>query len=288
MTGATGYLGSRVLHELLHTYQDLSIVVLKRSFSDTRRITHLLPYVHTIDADACNLSDIFHAHKFTAIFHFATNYGRGQKESYEIIEANLLLPLRLLELGLQHGVKVFLNTDTMLDKNISDYTLSKKQFQEWLKKGSERILTINVALEHFYGPGDDPTKFVSNIVYKLLNKTECIPLTSGTQKRDFIYVDDVVSAFLCIIANTNKHNTGYMPFEVGTGQTISIRDFVTLTKELCGNTTTELKFGAVPLRANEPADVRVDTTKLAALGWQPQISLTQGILQTIAKETERL
>ena len=55
----------------------------------------------------------------------------------------------------------------------------------------ENGLCINIGLEHFYGPNDDDSKFVSYIIHNLLNEVEKIDLTKGKQKRYFIYIDDV-------------------------------------------------------------------------------------------------
>lgn len=284
MTGATGYLGSSILNSLFQHSQDLEITILKRSFSNTNRIAHLLNRVHAFNIDKCDLSEIFSRKKFDAIFHFATNYGRGQISSCDIIESNLLLPLRLLELGISNNVGVFLNTDTMLDKNVSGYSLSKRQFREWLQNASTNILALNIALEHFYGPGDDPTKFVSNVLHKLINGEASIPLTFGDQKRDFIFIEDVVSAFAFILKNTDAHSKGYVNYEVGSGTSISIKDFVNQAKEISGNISTILKFGAIAMRPNEPLDVQVNIEKLRALGWKPLWTLHDGLSATIYKE----
>jgi nucleoside-diphosphate-sugar epimerase len=98
----------------------------------------------------------------------------------------------------------------------------------------------------------------------------------------------VVSAFEHILDQLHAHQTGYVEYEVGTGNTISIRDFVYLAKQICGNDTTALDFGAVPYRPNEPMTVNVDTSRLAALGWQPQVSVEEGLRRTFEFEKDLL
>ena len=65
------------------------------------------------------------------------------------------------------------------------------------------IKFINARLFHLYGPSDKPTKFVNSIIQSLKNNLPTIDLTSGTQRRDFIYIDDAIEAFLLIILNLN-------------------------------------------------------------------------------------
>ena len=288
MTGATGFLGSKLLARLATDPERYRVTVLKRSTSDTWRIASLLNSLDSYDLDRTPIPNIFDAVPFDAILHCATDYGRKLVPRSEMIEANLLLPLRLLETGIDHGVRTFISTDTMLDKNVSDYTLSKRQFREWLQNLSTRIAGINMVLEHFYGPGDDATKFVSNILRSLINKEAAIPLTPGLQRRDFIYVDDVVDAFLCVMQSLAGETEGYFDFEVGSGNSVSIQEFVTLAKGICGNETTRLEFGALPYRLNEPMEVTVDVGKLHALGWRARYDLREGLLQTVHFEKARL
>jgi len=198
MTGATGFLGSQLARRLVAA--GCGVVVLKRSFSDTRRIADLLAsgtVAHDIDVRP--LATPFLEHPIDCVLHCATDYGRRESTSAAIIEANLLLPLQLLELAVEHRVPCFINTDTKLDKRINAYSLSKRQFREWLATFADATTAVNVPLEHFYGPGDDRTKFVSSMIGRMLSPDRSIALTGGDQLRDFIHVDDVVEAFVRIV-----------------------------------------------------------------------------------------
>jgi len=183
---------------------------------------------------------------------------------------------------------VFLNTDTMLDKDVSAYTLSKRQFREWLQSSSRSILGVNVALEHFFGPGDDPTKFVSDVISNLVIGVPSIALTTGIQRRDFVYVDDVVDAIISILGHVEHGSDGYIEYEVGSGISVSVRDFVKMAREMSGSASTFLDFGAVPFRRNEPMDVRADVSRLRALGWSPRWSLRAALEETIRVEKLKL
>jgi nucleoside-diphosphate-sugar epimerase len=286
LTGGTGFLGSHLLRALLE--RDEKIVLLKRSFSNTDRIKDVLDRLITVNLDRDDVEKTFASGEITAVVHCATDYGRRTLESYQVIEANIVLPLKLLNLAHKHRVRRFVNTDTILDKRISHYSLSKGQFTQWLQTYSNSVVCINVALEHFYGPGDDASKFVPFVIRTLLRNEPEIALTPGEQKRYFVHILDVVEAFRRIIDHTAEFTPGYYPFQVGAPEAMSIRGFVETAKRLTGNTSTLLRFGALPYRENEVMDPAIDVSPLIEMGWRPRINLEAGLTQTIESERKSL
>lgn len=260
---------------------------IKRKNSNFSRINDISSEVIWVESETTDFTHFFATHQIDYVLHCATDYGRKQVDPSRIIEANLILPLRLLHAASVNNVRAFINTDTILDKGVNNYSLSKTQFTDWLKSYSDRIIGINVALEHFYGPFDDPSKFVTYIIHSLLSDVDQIQLTQGLQQRDFIFIDDVVSAFLILFENIPRFKLDYYRFEVGSAQPITIREFVELAKSISQNNKTILNFGAIPYRKNEVMCSEVDISKLVELGWQPKIALLNGLKKTIAIELER-
>ena len=283
LTGATGFLGSRILAALLKTGYE--VVIVKRSFSDTAKIAENLEHdrLHIFDIDRDEPREIFETYKIKTIIHTATEYGRGTTPVFKILEANLILPIRLAELGIDYGVKCFINTDSFFNKgnssysNLLNYSLSKKSLLVWLNQLSKKLKIINVVLEHIYGPGDDNLKFVESVIQKIaIEKVGKISLTHGHQKRDFIYVDDVVEAYLKLVDYANSHDFSFKNFEVGTGKSFQIRDFVEIVKNI-SRSQTELCFGDIEYRSDEIMDSKADISQLSELSWMPTTSLKSGI-----------
>ncbi len=275
MTGGTGYLGSHVLRAMIS--EGHRVVLLKRPTSRLERIEDLLPALRTYDLGKVDLHNVFKEHAVDAVVHCATQYGRAQSSPLGIVEANLLLPLQLLQIGVEHGLKAFVNTDTILDKRVNEYTLSKKHFLDWLQTYKQRMICANLALEHFYGPGDDSTKFVSWVAGEFARKAPKIDLTLGEQKRDFVYIDDVVSAFTTVVKFLRSTSPGFYDYEVGTGTHVSVRELVEKIRTKIGSPATKLLFGAMPYRPNEVMESKVNLAPLKALGWTPRVSLEEGL-----------
>jgi nucleoside-diphosphate-sugar epimerase len=286
LTGGTGFLGSNLLKSFLAA--NYNILLLKRTTSDVWRIRDVIDSIHCYDIDAIRLEEVFSQRKIDSIVHCATDYGRKAVDQISLLEANLILPLKLLQLGSTHNVSSFINTDTILDKRVSHYSLSKSQFKDWLKAYSAGMTCVNVALEHFYGPYDDESKFVTYIIQSILKRVDRIDLTKGEQKRDFIFIDDVVDAFMRISSHCPELGKGYFHYEIGSTRTIEIREFVEMVKRQANNTKTLLNFGALPYRENEVMESHVDIGAIQRLGWRPSVALEDGLRTTIALERGRL
>jgi nucleoside-diphosphate-sugar epimerase len=284
LTGATGYLGGFLSDKFLS--KGYNIIALCLNYKeDFKCKQEYEKQVKRYFLDKTELETIFKENNIDIVIHTATLYGRNKESLSTMLEANVIFPVKVLTLASKYKVKMFVNTDTILIKNINAYSLTKNQFVDWLAIFTNDIMCVNMKLDHFYGPNDKPIKFVAWLIQQLKNNVEKIDLTEGSQTRDFIYVDDVVNAYLCVIENYHKLVIGKLnQFEVGTGVRISIKDFVITVKEELHNIKTKLNFGAVPYRKNEVLEYSVDNSALKFLGWEPTIFVKEGIKKILEIE----
>jgi nucleoside-diphosphate-sugar epimerase len=281
ITGVTGFLGSNLAKIMIDRGYD--VVAIKRKSSSLKRIEALLSRIHLYDLETSDFSHIFQSHeKIEVVIHTATCYGRNNETTLDIFNANTSFPLRLLDAASRAKVSKFINTDTILDKYLNLYSLSKNHLLEWGKFYSmhKMIEFINMRLEHFYGPGDDSSKFTSYVIENCISNTPSLKLTLGKQCRDFIYIDDVVSAYLTVITKKNLTEKWFTEYEVGSGDSITIRKFVETVHKI-SDSKTHLEFGAIPYRKGEVMNSQADVSALKALGWRCDVNLENGLKQTI-------
>lgn len=276
LTGATGFLGSHLLEGLLE--KNYKVIILKRSFSNCWRIDEFLSQVASYDIDKVCLESVFEENSINAVIHTATCYGRNGENNLEIFNSNVSFSMQLLECARIFRVESFFNTDSFFNTEsfkcnyLNSYTLSKKHFADWGKNYSSSfgVQFVNMKLQHVYGPKDDESKFVGWFIKQLREEVTEIKLTDGTQRRDFVYVKDVVESFLLLLMKY-KELSSYEEFQIGTGQSIQVKDFLlqivgAYEQKMCRPIKTNLIFGAIPMREGEPSEIIADILNLKKLG----------------------
>ncbi|MFH0734344.1 MAG: NAD-dependent epimerase/dehydratase [bacterium] len=275
ITGINGFLGSNLAKRLLKQH---NVIGMEYSLHNLFRINDLSLLVYS--SNEKEYTEILDDHKIEIILHTATFYGRNNEEISQVFDSNLVMPFKLLNSACKSKTKLFINIDSALEKYVSPYALSKKQFKDWLYIQRFKIRSINMQLEHFYGSGCNNSNFITYIIEKLKQNEPSIDFTLGEQQRDFIYYTDVIDAFELLIDKHEDLQSNFEHFEIGTNKLISIRDLVILLKNLT-NSSSKLNFGALPYRENEIMHSEADISKLVNIGWKPKINLEDGLFRTI-------
>ena len=162
---------------------------------------------------------------------------------------------------------------------LSPYGIAKKCGEEYLA-GWNRIhgtRHVSMRFANVFGERQDSGLeggVVSIFLERLARDTQTVIFGDGSQARDFVYVGDVVSATLAAVGR------GGGPFNVGTGIATTVADLHAACARVAGST-------AAP--AYEPArlgDLRcsvLDSSRAEQeLGWQPRVSLDEGLARTWA------
>lgn len=277
LTGATGFLGSHMLKRLIKVGED--VVILIRENSNTERIKDLRGFsVFVMNQHFSNIDDLYKSYKINIIIHLATEYGRNFPYS-SVLRSNVLFPIKLIELADNNNLKLFINTDSFSSKfqdssYLKEYISSKKIFKEYLKSRLD-LQVFNLQLEHVFGEFDSKGKFVTFLLESMLSNQKSIKLTEGNQKRDFIYVSDVIDAYMIVLKSKNILEN-YKEFEVGRGVSLTVKEFVSKIHSIIGSNT-DLLFGSLETRIDEIQDSKANNLDLYSLGWKPKFTVDMAI-----------
>ena len=107
-------------------------------------------------------------------------------------------------------------------------------------------------------------------------KNQITPCSKGDQLRDFLYVEDVASAFVSILEDNIEGSVN-----LGSGKAVTINELVRVICEKVGRSDL-IRFGELPTRSGEPKELIADTSILTnKIGWNPEYDLHTGIEKTV-------
>ena len=142
--------------------------------------------------------------------------------------------------------------------------------------------TVSLRLTNTYGPRMDLRNskkgFVGVFIQQALSGQSIRIFGTGTQRRDFNYVSDVVQALALV---GESHSFCGQSFNLGHDEHFTLRGFVELLSEHC-----PVNFEFVPfpdeLRAIDIGDYFADYSRFRAVtGWRPRVGLSEGLQRTI-------
>jgi nucleoside-diphosphate-sugar epimerase len=309
VTGAAGFIAARVCEMLLETgHTVLGVDNLNASY-DVRmkdfRLTLLQSYpgftfrkldigdrvqVDTL-ISALASSDI---PPFDAVINLAARAGvrKSVTDPWVYIDTNVTGTLNLLELCQKQGIKKFILASTSSvygadaplptpENADSDFPL---QAYAASKKGAEALChayhflhNIDVTIFRYftvYGPAGRPDMSMFRFIRWI---TEGVPLLlygDGDQSRGFTYIDDIARGTIM-----GLKSLGFEIINLGGHETISINNLINLLEKIIGRQARikQLPANLADMRAN-----CANTEKAGSLlGWEPQISLNEGIKNTV-------
>ncbi|MDD1690301.1 MAG: NAD(P)-dependent oxidoreductase [Methanoregula sp.] len=298
VTGANGFIGSRLVKKLLDRGYDVGILV--RESSDLRSIDTILDRISVFRGDIRNCEDVSDTVvKFIpdVVMHLVTYYAveHSSSEVNVMVETNVMGTINLLEAARMNKVKLFINTSTCAvyeqqDRALSEqdpvspqnlYALTKLQAEEACRFYALNYSVDGITLRLFppYGPGDHERRLIPYLIHAF-STNQTPQITSGEQKWDFIFVDDIVDAYIAVLT-TYPFRERYDVINIGTGNPRSVRQIVQSIMKLM-NKDIELSWGVLPHRKNELWYNSSDNKKAEdLLGWKPVTDIHDGLRMTI-------
>ena len=300
ITGSSGFIGHKLFPALLyegHTIFGLDVV--------DYTCTWFEPFFFKADIREPNsLSIVFEKTNPEVVFHLAANKDVRKSVSDTVSDAdtNLLGTINVAQLCLKHNARLIFTSsggcvygDNVLCPTFvtapcepsSPYGLSKYSAEQYLKL-FHKLHGLNytiLRLANVYGPDlrpEDkraPSDVISIFINTLLKK-ESVKITgTGTQTRDFIYIDDCIHALMAVL-NTDPGKHVNRVFNIGTGIATSINTVLQMVAKKCHIENPDIIYTPeiIAEQHNSCLDI-TDTENI--LSWKPAVSLQEGITKTV-------
>jgi UDP-glucose 4-epimerase len=299
LTGATGFLGSSVVKQIIKDGN--TPIVLLRQSSNITRLQEILgyssvPYSYLLNEDTINE---IRTYKPDALIHLGWRgvAGKERNEAYQVTD-NLKLSLDTVELAHQTGCRHWVGIGSQ-----AEYGNPNRQVDElfttqpttiygraklatcWASLGLCQAYNLQgswMRVFSLYGEGDEPHWLIPYII-KEMSLGNSPKLTLCEQMWDYLYVDDAARAILSVIYS----NVDGI-FNLGSGTAYPLKYIVENIRELV-NHKVEPQYGAVEYRHDQVMHLQADMTKLSQMtNWNPQVSIEKGLSKTVDWLTKSL
>ncbi len=301
VSGGAGFIGSHVADRLLaegchvHVIDDLS--------GGVRENVPEGAVFHHLDIRSDGVAALFQEHRYAALCHLAAQMDvrRSVADPQFDADVNVLGFLNLLEAGRKAGLEkvAFASTGGAIygepDPSVNDggpqpeshptlpmspYGITKLVSEHYLRFYGQTYGLESAALRfgNVYGPRQNPhgeAGVVAIFAQRLLRGEPVTINGEGTQTRDYVFVGDVVRAF---VAALGREGTGI--YNVGTGVETDVNELFHHINRFTGAGAQE-QHG--PAKPGEQQRSVLDVSHTSeALGWQPEVDVATGLEETVA------
>jgi UDP-glucose 4-epimerase len=295
VTGGAGFIGSSVADALLAAGHEIDILD-NLSTGLRKNLPAQAKFIEMDIADEA-LKEVFEERQYGAVYHFAAQLDvrRSVDDPKFDTEVNVLGMLNILQLSVATGVKkvmfassggaiygeqdYFPADEKHATEPASPYGINKLAGEKFLQYFNQTSGLEFVALRfsNVYGPRQNPfgeAGVIAIFSYRMFDGKQCIIFGDGKQTRDYVFIEDVVSA--CLKALETNY-TGIV--NIGTGVET---DLLTIFTELKRLTGADKDAQHDPAKKGEQMRSVLNIGKVKdALGWEPQVSLQDGLAKTV-------
>ena len=302
VTGGAGFIGSHVVDTFVAAGHQVAVI---DDLSSGRR-ENLNPQAtfYQLDVQDAAVGDVFRRQQPEVLCHHAAQMDVRRSVADPVFDArvNLVGLLNLMEHGRRNGLRrvLFASTggaiygeqesfpapETHKTEPLSPYGVAKLASERYLFFYSAAYGITYTALRYanVYGPRQNPhgeAGVIAIFTEKLLRGEQPVINGDGKQTRDYVYVADLVRANLAALTSDFVG-----ALNLGTGVETDVNKLFDHLRRLCGSSVSE-RHG--PAKAGEQQRSVIDSALAGrVVGWQPEVSLEEGLRRTVAFFRSRL
>jgi UDP-glucose 4-epimerase len=297
VTGGAGFIGSHIADACVAAGHTVTVID-DLSTGHQKNVNPKARFLPLDIRDRGAIDTLFRESRFDVISHQAArgNVRGSMEDPWVYADVNVEGGITLLEAARQHGVRKIVYSSTggcvygELQYFPADeqhpigprdpYGASKASFELYLpvyEKNYGLKYTI-LRYPNVYGPRQDPfgeAGVVSIFTGQMLQGKTPVINGDGEQSRDYVFVEDVVRANVLVLDRGDNE-----AFNLGWGRGTTVNEIFRNLRQLTGYRGDE-QHG--PAKLGEVRRNDLDASKIRnSLGWQPQVSLEEGLRKTVA------
>ena len=290
VTGAYGFIGSNLARRLIRNGCDVHVI--SRKETNRWRVHNLDFQDHTCDLrDSAQVDILVKEIRPDTVYHLAAYgcYPTFQQDLNTIVQTNIMGALNLFSALSKTNYEVLINTGSSSEYGLKSRLMSENDLLEptnayGVSKAAITLLCkvlgrsiVTIRPFSVYGYYEEPTRLIPYVITSCLRSKE-LKLTKGKQTRDFIFIEDIVDAY--IKAGTTPKARGEI-LNIGSGTQHTVEETVLKIVQLC-NKDVGMDWGALTYREGEANCWVADITKAKrVLDWEPKYTLEQGLGKTV-------
>lgn len=292
ITGGAGFIGSHLAEELIKQGNEV-IIIDDLSLGIEKNIPKEAIFIKGKSSKILDISE-----RINGIFHLGIPSSSPMyKENPYLVGETINEAIAIFEYAKKNNYKiVYASTSSIYNGNplpykedmpiyVTDYYTECRYAIERLAKlyyDLYKVKSIGLRLFSVYGPREEHkgkyANIISQFLWNIIKDQSPIIYGDGNQTRDFIYVDDVVNAFILAM----KKDIEYDIFNIGTGKNYSFNEVIKIINNYLGKDIKPI-YKLNPIK-NYVYHTLADITKAEKiLGFKARISIEEGIKRIIEK-----
>jgi nucleoside-diphosphate-sugar epimerase len=291
ITGAGGFVGAAIAKAAVAAGHDV-VGLVRNDRSRLAPVADRISLQRVDLADAPAVAALLGSVRPDIVIHSAWEGVGGASRSGSIQLDNIRTTVGLADAAIAAGARKFVGIGSQAEYGRYDRRIAETDLpQPTMLYGAAKLAANHLAAQRcreagvsfawlrlfsVYGPGDNPNWLIPSTAASLVRgiRPKC---TAGTQKWDYLYIDDVADGVLAAALTERANGV----FNLSSGEPIAVRTIVEMLRDIAAPGL-KLTFGEVPFGPDQIMHLEGDNSRLReATGWSVRVPLAEGLVRIV-------